>query len=421
MQFSRVKPNDRESSTNAATPTILVSDANMIGGGTVPAAGNYVTVSGTIYTDLLTQPHAWAARAFLNPPSGGNYNAFGPSLDATGAAASYARLASYDFYDPTHLVIEFFRPGAVDSLSFPTSFVLDGREHWYGMALDTTGTWYALVDGVIVGSTIDISNVIGAAADDSGLRCWAMFGQTGDANAVGELIYGWVPPTLLDTPDDFSFRSGISKIGFLGDSNFAGSPNPTFRVQAAFEHSITQKFRTANGAFPTFVNLGVAADTSTDVLARNAATIAAACDHYVHLYGLNDDFNHGGAPITPATTQANYTAIIGGILTALPNSRHHVVSNIYSASEMRPRGAGPNDAATDATNAGIVAAVAGLPANRVRYLDFIPRFYTSFSPVMNPGNAANGFITQADGSHYSKTRGQNIWGRSLFDRSTFAW
>ena len=58
MQFSRVKPNDREPSTNAATPTILATDGNQLGGGTFPAAGNYVTVTGT--SGRITSQAGWS-------------------------------------------------------------------------------------------------------------------------------------------------------------------------------------------------------------------------------------------------------------------------------------------------------------------------------------------------------------------------
>lgn len=417
MQFSHVKPNDLEQASPGATPIIGANDASILGGGTFPVGPSYVTLSGTIYTDLLTQAHGWAARAMINPPGGGFYTSIGPSFNTHGASSVYTRLSAYNPYDATHLCIEFFRPGAGGSTVVPTSFVIDGLEHWYALALDVAGTWHALVDGIEVGSTIDISNVV------AGDRCWAGYQDipAGATNlAIGELIYGWLPPSLLATPEPFSIRMNHAAIGYIGDSYTQGFPDPSFRWQAPLEASITQKFRTANAGFPTHTNLGVGGDTSTDVLARLAALIAAGCDHYFHLYGLNDKFNHGGAPILPVTTQANYTAILTGLLTALPNSKHHVLSNLWFDSEQRPRGIGPNDATTDASNGGIQAAVALQPATSVRYLDLIPRIYTSLSPVINPTNANGGFLTQADRTHPSKTAGQNVISRCVFDFLTFS-
>jgi len=417
LVFAHSKPNNHNQATLAATPTIDAHDANILGGGIYPDTNQYATYVGTIYTDLLTQPYGWAFRGMIGPPSA-LYLSVGPSLNATAANACYTRLTSWATYHATELVIEIFRKGQTTNFSYPTGYVLDRYEHTYGVAFDAAGTLHVLVDGVDVFQLVDVSNVIGAALDDSGLRCFAAYSDAPGLDGeiiVSELIYGWVPPTLLDVGDAFSFHQ-LDKIGFVGDSNFAGSPDPTFRIQAPLEKGITERYRVANAIpEPTYVNLGVGADTSTDVLARLAAIIAAGCNHYFHMYGLNDFFNHGGVPIPPATTAANYTAILNGLLTALPNSKHHVVSNVYAGSEQRPRGIGPDDASVDATNAAIVGAVALQPAASVRYLNTIPRLYTVFSPVVNPGNAANGVITQADGTHPSKVVGQNLWSRCVWD------
>jgi hypothetical protein len=353
----------------------------------------------------------------MNPP-GANYTSFGVSDDQPGNLQSYVRLSSYAPYDATHMVLEFFRPGAGGSTVIPTTFVLDRLEHSYAVALDLGGTWHVLVDGLEVLATIDISNVTG------GNRCWAGYSQSGTDLAIGELIYGYQRPTLLAAPDTFSVRQQ-QRIALVGDSVFQGIPDPSYAAMIPFELSVQQKFSVANALLPTFTNYAVGGDTTADMLGHQAAVIAGNPAHIIYLCGLNDFFNHGGAPIPPGpgagSTYDNYTNFINGVAAALPNCKHHVGSNIWSGSEQRPRGAGANDGLVDATNAAIAAAVAAQPAGRARYLDFIPRIYTSFSPVLNPGNGATGFMTQlGDGYHPFKVAGQNVISMCFFDLFTWS-
>ncbi len=255
-----------------------------------------------------------------------------------------------------------------------------------------------------------------------GNRGWSAFSDavlgTTDV-AIGEIVYGYLAPSLLAAPQPFSFRPA-QVIGFVGDSYTQGSPDASFAYQVPLIASIIQKFKTANKAPPTFVNLGVGGDTTTDMLARAAAINAANCDHLIVLMGLNDFFDHGGAPIPPATTQANYTASMNSWAAAHPAQKVHVFSNLWSGSEQRPRGIGPNDNLIDASNAAIRAAVALQPSTRARYIDIIPRIYGTFSPVINPTNVDGGKLTQVDKTHPAKTAGQNVISICMFDSFTFS-
>jgi hypothetical protein len=415
LDFAWVKPNNVLPATIAATPTFDLNNANIMGGGTYPDMSRYITLAGIIYTDLLTQPFAWSVRAMVNPPSN-NYTTFGTALNTTGGASAYARLTSYAPYNATNLCIEFFRPGAGGSTVVPTSFVPDGLEHSFALCQDSLGVWRCLVDRVVVKTTINIGNV------PAGLMGWSAFSDASLGStdvAIGEMTYGYLAPTLLSTPLDFSLRP-VQVVGFVGDSYTAGSPGVANRWQAPLEGSFTEKFRTANRAPTTYVNLGVGGDTTTDMLARIAAINAANCNHYIILMGLNDFFNHGGAPIPPATSQANYTATMNAIAAAHPAAKITVVSNMWSGSEQRPRGIGPNDNLIDATNAAIVTAVGLQPATRARYINIIPRVYTSYSPVINPSNLDGGVLTQVDKTHPSLTPGQNVLSRCVFDNFTFS-
>jgi len=414
--YDWVKPSNLGPATMGDTPTFFTNSARVLGGGMFADNSRFATLTGIVATDLLTQPIGWSARGWLNAVSA-DYCALGLWNNANGNASRYVVLSTYAPYDATHLCIEIWSgPGLLTVV--PTSFVPDRREHTYSLVLDTAGEWHALVDGTEVGSTVDIGYV------SAGDRVWTTYSSTGPGVTdftVAELLFAYAPATLLTTPDTFSIRATANKIGFIGDSYTAGSPDASYRWQAPLEASIAEKFRMANVTAPTFVNLGVGGDTSTDVLARLAAINAAACDHYFHLYGLNDNDDHGGTPIPPATTQANYTAIMNGIAAALPSAKHHVVSNMWFGSEQRPRGVGPHDATTDASNDAIVAAVALQPATRARYLNIIPRVYTSYSPAINPSNLDGGVLTQVDKTHPAKPRGQNVLSRCVWDYLTFAY
>jgi hypothetical protein len=182
LSYVHVKPANLQPATNGAVPTILARDAAIVGGGTAPAASNYLTLTSVIYTDLSTQPHAWAVRGKFAAVSA-NYQAMGP-IDTTGF--NYANLTALTSYDATHLVLELFKPGP-GSTKVVTSHVVDGNAHNYAVAFNGS-TYYVLVDDVVVGSTSILTNVA------SGPRVWAAYNTTAGNVVVYDLLYGYRVP-----------------------------------------------------------------------------------------------------------------------------------------------------------------------------------------------------------------------------------
>lgn len=185
LTYVYIKPTNKQQATDAAAATITATiDAAIVGGGMTPAAGHFLTLTGVIYTDLTTQPHAWAARGRFATPSA-NFQLMGP----VGAGTNdYAALVALTSYDATHLCLQLFKNGAVDPATLvPTSHVIDGNAHNYGISFDGT-TYKAIVDDVVVGSTAVLTNLT------SGNRVWAVNNVTSGDVKVFDLVYGYRQP-----------------------------------------------------------------------------------------------------------------------------------------------------------------------------------------------------------------------------------
>jgi len=196
----------------------------------------------------------------------------------------------------------------------------------------------------------------------------------------------------------------------------AGQPDASYRWQAPFEAALSGAFVGRGVAGPTYANVAVGGDTTADMLARVPTTIAAAPDHLVVMCGVNDCYDHGGTPIPPATSAANVASYLAAVRAALPDCVIHWSESLWFASEQRPDGIGPHDAAVQATMAAIkpvVQAAAGCEWWGIR-----DRIWTFYSDAYNPGNLVDGAMTQVDGTHPSKTAGQQAISNANFDYVT---
>ena len=182
LTFVYVKPTNIQQATSGAAPTINARDSAIIGGAMSPAAAQYLTMTGVIYTDLTTQPHAWVTRARFAPVSA-NFQSIGP-VDTLGT--SYVNFCVQTAYDATHLVMEQFKPGPGSTKTI-TTFVIDGNAHNLGIVFDGT-TYYAIVDDAIVGQSSVLTNVT------SGNRVFAPFNTTAGDVRIYDLAYGYQLP-----------------------------------------------------------------------------------------------------------------------------------------------------------------------------------------------------------------------------------
>lgn len=400
LNFVYSKPSNLNQATVAGTPTTSAQDAAIIGGALKPGAAQYLTCTGVIQTDTTTQPYAWFARAKFALPSA-NYQAIGLSN-----TNDLAVLTSYTPNNATNLVLEFFN-NVLGSGKTVTSFAIDGREHNVGVLFDGI-THHVFVDDVEVGSTVVLTTMT------VGPRVWSAFNATAGDVHVCDLAYGYQLPGL-SAALSFGIKPG-QKIVFDGDSVTAGSPDATFRWQAPLEASLNANMTGRAAAIPTYANVGVAADTTTNMLARVAGTIAAAPNHVMVMCGVNDFFNHGGAPIPPATSASNAAAYIAALVAAIPTVRIHWIESLWAASEQRPRGIGPNDASVlNTMNA--IKTVAQTTAG-CEWLGIASDIWTLYSPGYNPTNLVNGKMTQGDGTHPAKTAGQMAISNAVYNRLT---
>lgn len=135
---------------------------------------------------------------------------------------------------------------------------------------------------------------------------------------------------------------------------------------------------------------------------------------------MNDFFNHGGTPITPAQTQANITSIMTTVLASFPNCRFHWVSPMWSSGEQWPLGTNADDSLVTATAGGVQGAVTGAGPSVAEYIDIRDEIWTTFEPIANPTNLTHGVYTQTDGVHPTKPLGQNILSQRGFQHLSFA-
>ncbi len=180
------------------------------------------------------------------------------------------------------------------------------------------------------------------------------------------------------------------------------------------------------GWVPPVVTAGVVAAggwTSGDLLANVASIIATSPDHVIGLVGVNDFFNHGGTPITPADTQANIAQIMSMVRAAWPTCVFHWISPMWSSGELWPVGSNPDDASVTATATGIKAAVLTVGPTVAEYIDLREdpgEIWSAFSPVLNPAELTHGVLTQLDGVHPSKPLGMQTLSDRVFQRLRFS-
>jgi hypothetical protein len=182
LTYIQVKPSNIQPATVAGLPSVSTLDAAIVGGGWTPTAGNFITLTGVIYTDLTTQPHAWAVRGRFAAVSA-NLQLMGP---CSNAGNDYVMLAVQTAYDATHLVMELFKAGG-GSTKVLTSHVVDGNSHNYGVAFDGT-TYKCLVDDLVVGSTTVLTNL------NVGNRVFAGYNTTAGDVKIFDLLYGYQLP-----------------------------------------------------------------------------------------------------------------------------------------------------------------------------------------------------------------------------------
>lgn len=159
--------------------------------------------------------------------------------------------------------------------------------------------------------------------------------------------------------------------------------------------------------------------TSTDLLNNVASIVALSPDHVIGLIGVNDNFNHGGTPIPPATTQSNITSIMNTVLASFPNCKFHWVSPMWDGGEQWPLGTNSADSLVTASAGGIQAAVSAAGASVAEYIDIRDDIWTNYSPLYNPTNLTHGVLTQADGTHPSKPLGMNTLSQRAFQKLSF--
>lgn len=222
---------------------------------------------------------------------------------------------------------------------------------------------------------------------------------------IGTTIGG----SYLPATRSFAIRPRATLI-FDGDSLTA------FGWYVPMETTINVAFAAAGKANPTYHNAATAGKTSTETLASVGSVIALAPDHIFLLSSINDRSNHGGAPIPPATTAANYTAYFAAIAKGAPNCMIHVVSNLWDAGENWPDGANVNDATTVLMNTAIQGAVAA--CSFARYLDIRTPIYGIDEPANNPTHLTSGALT-SDGTHPIVTSGQAFLSSRVFSFLTF--
>jgi hypothetical protein len=134
------------------------------------------------------------------------------------------------------------------------------------------------------------------------------------------------------------------------------------------------------------------------------------------MIGINDHFAHGGTPIPPATSATNVASYITAVKAVRPNCRFHFVSGLWYGTENWPDGVGPDDAQVQATLTAIRTVVVGT-AN-AEWLDIRTPIYAIDAPLHNPGHAASGILTQSSGTHVSKTRGQVVVSKRVWELIT---
>jgi|SRR6185369_3919241 len=197
----------------------------------------------------------------------------------------------------------------------------------------------------------------------------------------------------------------------------AGFPDATYQWMIPLQASIQALFNGAGSPPPTFGVNAVGGDTTTDMLSRVATTTALNPDHCIILCGLNDHDNHSGTPIPPATSAANYVAYFAAVKAARPNCKFHVISNMWYQSELWPDGSGAHDVDTQNTNAAIKAVVAAEP--NAEWINIRDQIFTFDEPIQNPTDLSSGILTQAPGTHPTKTAGQNVLSNRVYQRLQF--
>lgn len=201
-----------------------------------------------------------------------------------------------------------------------------------------------------------------------------------------------------------------------GDSVTAGQPDPSFAWHIPYTASVNANLTGVGSAPITFANVAVGGNTTADCLAGVANVTAQTPDHVSCMIGINDHFNHGGTPIPPATSAANVAAYIAAVKAVRPTCRFHFISGLWYLTENWPDGVGSDDAAVNATLNAIKATVQAT-AN-CEWLDIRTPIYTIDAPLLNPGHAANGIMTQVDGTHPSKPAGQVVISHRVWNLTT---